>query len=243
MTLVELDAVSVRFGTGARAVHAMREVSFSVDQGQTVGLVGESGSGKSTAASVALGLRAPTTGAVRFDGQPLRRRRVAGEMQAVLQHPMWALNPRMSVAASIAEPLQVRTRDRAAVRARVGEMLEQVALAPELGARHPHELSGGQRQRVAIARALITSPRFIVFDEAVSALDVSVQAQILQLIQRLQAEHGFGALFISHDMAVVRYLADRVVVMRGGEVVEDAGAADVVAGFTHPYSRALLEER
>ncbi|MCH1881807.1 ABC transporter ATP-binding protein [Agrococcus sp. ARC_14] len=242
MSLLELDAVTVRFGHGARTVHALREVSLAVEEGQTLGLVGESGSGKSTAAAVALGLRAPDGGEVRFAGEPLRRRRTAGEMQAVLQHPMWALNPRMTVAASIAEPLAVRTRDRTEVRRRVAELLEQVSLEPAIADRRPHELSGGQRQRVAIARALITRPRFIVFDEAVSALDVSVQAQVLQLVRRLQAEHGFGALFISHDLAVVRYVADRICVMRAGEVVEDAPTDAFVAGPAHPYSRSLLEE-
>ncbi|MGO1972181.1 MAG: ABC transporter ATP-binding protein [Propionibacteriaceae bacterium] len=243
MSLLELDDVSVRFGRGVRAVHALRGVSITVAEGETVGLVGESGSGKSTAAAVALGLHPPTSGAVRFDGRPLARRRVAGEMQAVLQHPMWALNPRMTVAASVAEPLTVRTRDRVDVRSRVAAMVAAVALDPEIATRRPHELSGGQRQRVAIARALITRPRFIVFDEAVSALDVSVQAQVLQLVRRLQAEHGFGALFISHDLAVVSYLADRICVMRTGEVVENSPTAEFVAGPAHAYSRTLMEER
>ncbi|WP_293694560.1 dipeptide/oligopeptide/nickel ABC transporter ATP-binding protein [uncultured Agrococcus sp.] len=243
MSLLELDSVTVRFGVGARAVVAMQDVSFAVDEGETLGLVGESGSGKSTAASVALGLRSPNSGEVLFEGEHLRRRRAAGRMQAVLQHPVWALNPRMTVAASIAEPLQVQTRGRKQVRDRVHEMLESVALDDDLATRRPHELSGGQRQRVAIARALITRPRFIVFDEAVSALDVSVQAQILQLLRRLQREHGFGALFITHDMAVVRYIADSICVMRSGEVVESATMEAFVADPQHPYSRTLLEEQ
>jgi ABC-type glutathione transport system ATPase component len=243
MTLLELDAVSVVFGRGATRNVALDAVSLTVAPGETLGLVGESGSGKSTLASVALGLREPTKGTVRFDGGPLTRRRLAGRMQAVLQQPVWALNPRMSIGASVAEPLRVRTRDRAEVRRRVDEMLEAVALDPELRERRPHALSGGQRQRVAIARALVTHPEFIVFDEAVSALDVSVQAQILQLIRRLQAERGFAALFITHDMAVVQYIADSICVLRTGEVVEHASAADFAAGPEHPYSRSLLEEQ
>lgn len=241
MSLLELQDVSVRFGTGARAVMALDAVSLRVEPGETLGLVGESGSGKSTAASVALGLRRPSSGTVLFDGNPLGKR-VAGDMQAVLQHPMWALNPRMTVAASVAEPLRVRTRDRSEVRERVAAMLGAVALDPEIAERRPHELSGGQRQRVSIARALVTHPRFIVFDEAVSALDVSVQAQILQLIARLQTEHGFGALFISHDMAVVRYIADHICVLRHGSVIEQADTGSFVAGPKDPYSRSLLEE-
>ena len=242
MTLLEFDKVSVVFGRGATRNVALDAVSLSVAPGETLGLVGESGSGKSTLAAVALGLREPTSGTVRFDSGQLTRRRLAGRMQAVLQQPVWALNPRMSIGASVAEPLRVRTRDRAEVERCVDEMLEAVALEPELRDRRPHELSGGQRQRVAIARALVTHPEFIVFDEAVSALDVSVQAQILQLIRRLQSEHGFAALFITHDMAVVQYIADSICVLRSGEVVEHSSAADFAAGPKHPYSRSLLED-
>ncbi|UQN14838.1 ABC transporter ATP-binding protein [Gulosibacter sp. ACHW.36C] len=243
MSLLEINDLSVVFGRGQRRNVALDLVTLSVEPGETLGLVGESGSGKSTLASVALGLRAPTSGEVTFDGGPLTRRRLAGRMQAVLQQPVWALNPRMSIFSSVAEPLRVRTRDRSEVRRRVEEMLDAVALEPELQQRRPHELSGGQRQRVAIARALVTHPEFIVFDEAVSALDVSVQAQILQLIRKLQLEHGFAALFITHDMSVVQYIADEVCVLRSGEVVELARADAFAAGPQHPYSRSLLEER
>ncbi|NJP95824.1 ABC transporter ATP-binding protein [Nonomuraea sp. FMUSA5-5] len=218
----------------------MRHVSLQVAEGETLGLVGESGSGKTTTSHVALGLRRPTSGTVRFDGRPFpkRRRELAGRMQAVLQHPHWSLNPRMRVGASVAEPLDVLGRtDRTAVT----EMLEHVGLGADFADRYPHELSGGQRQRVSIARALVTRPGFIVFDEAVSALDVSVQVQILNLIKDLQAEYGFSALFISHDLGAVRYVADRIAVMRRGEVVETADTRTFYTSPSHEYSKQLLE--
>ncbi|TYB58166.1 ABC transporter ATP-binding protein [Nonomuraea sp. PA05] len=218
----------------------MRRVSLQVAEGETLGLVGESGSGKTTTSRVALGLQRPTSGTVRFDGRPFpkRRRELAGRMQAVLQHPHWSLNPRMRVGQSVAEPLDVlgRTEKNA-----VTEMLEHVGLGADFADRYPHELSGGQRQRVSIARALVTRPGFIVFDEAVSALDVSVQVQILNLIKDLQAEYGFSALFISHDLGAVRYVADRIAVMRQGEVVETADTRTFYTDPSHEYSKQLLE--
>ncbi|MCG5218384.1 ATP-binding cassette domain-containing protein [Streptosporangium soli] len=241
--ILELDQVTVTFSTGPplrrRALHAMRDVSLHVGEGETLGLVGESGSGKTTTGRVALGLRRPTSGTVSFEGRPFgrRRRELAGRMQAVLQHPHWSLNPRMRVGRSVAEPLVVLGR---AERGEVREMLEQVGLEAELADRYPHELSGGQRQRVSIARALITRPGFIVFDEAVSALDVSVQVQILNLIKDLQADFGFSALFISHDLGAVRYVADRIAVMRGGEVVETADTETFYTSPAHDYSKQLL---
>ena len=215
--VVELRSVDVHFASGPlwarRHVHAAREVSLGVAAGETLGLVGESGSGKTTTGKVCLGLIRPTTGNVIFDGHPFdyRRRSRRGALAAVLQHPQWSLNPRLHVGTSIAEPLVINGFGSSEERRReTGEMLERVGLQPVLAKRYPHELSGGQRQRVAIARALITHPKFVVFDEAVSALDVSVQAQILNLIRELQAEAGFAALFISHDLAAVRYVADRI---------------------------------
>lgn len=242
--ILELDDVTVTFTSGPplrrRHVDAMRGVSLSVAAGETLGLVGESGSGKTTASRVALGLQRPASGTVAFDGSPFpkRRRELAGRMQAVLQHPHWSLNPRMRVGASIAEPMAVLRRP---VGAAVEAMLEQVGLEPSFATRYPHELSGGQRQRVSIARALVTEPDFLVFDEAVSALDVSVQAQILNLIKDLQAEQGFAALFISHDLGAVRYVADRIAVMRYGEVVETADTEIFYDTPAHAYSRQLLE--
>jgi ABC-type glutathione transport system ATPase component len=242
--ILELDDVTVTFSTGPplrrERIHALRGVTLSVAEGETLGLVGESGSGKTTASRVALGLQRPTSGAVRFAGRPFprRRRELAGQMQAVLQHPQWSLNPRMRVGQSVAEPLVV-LGERAPER--VEEMLDRVGLPTELAVRYPHELSGGQRQRVSIARALVTLPRFIVFDEAVSALDVSVQAQILNLIRDLQREFGFSALFISHDLGAVRYVADRIAVMRAGEIVETGATEMFYAGPAHHYSKQLWE--
>lgn len=254
MNLIELINVTVTFRRAGRpALRALDGVSFAVPAGATLGVVGESGSGKSTAAAVALGLRRPASGEVRFDGRPLSRRRTPGDMQAVLQHPVWALNPHLTAGRSIAEPLLVaahtnpafagirRAARRALVDERVAETLEAVRLDPALACRLPHELSGGQRQRVSIARALITRPRFLVFDEAVSALDVSVQADVLALIRALQREHGFASLFITHDLAVVRCIADHLCVMRAGRVVELTTAEAFTTGPTHPYSRTLLE--
>ncbi|MEU6645191.1 ATP-binding cassette domain-containing protein [Saccharomonospora sp. NPDC046836] len=246
--ILELDAVTVTFSSGPpwrrRHAHAMREVSLGLAAGEILGLVGESGSGKTTTSMVALGLQAPTTGRVLFDGKPFpkRRKELAGRMQAVLQHPQWSLNPRMRVGQCVAEPLAVlggTPRDE--LNERVRTTLVQVGLDDSFAQRYPHQLSGGQRQRVSIARALITRPPFIVFDEAVSALDVSVQAQILNLIKDLRAEFSFAALFISHDIGAVRYVADRIAVMRYGEIVETAPATVFFGTPEHEYSRQLVE--
>jgi len=245
--VLALDDVTTAFTSGWGPHHsviaAMRNVTFTVHAGETLGLVGESGSGKSTTASVALGLRSPTSGHVRFLGKPFgdRKDRI-GLLQAVPQNPLWSLNPRLRVGLSIAEPLAALDRSSlASHQAAVEAMLDKVRLDRVLAQRFPHELSGGQRQRVTIARALITKPRFIVFDEAVSALDVSVQAQILNLITDLQVEHGFAALFISHDLAAVRYIAHRIAVMRRGQIVELAETSRFYARPQHEYSRQLLE--
>lgn len=246
---IELDSVRMEFstgwGAGRRTVTAMNDVSFSIEPGETLGLVGESGSGKSTTAAVALGLQQPHAGTIRFQGEPLSRklRSRAGRVQAVLQHPQWALDPRMLVIDSVREPLRLRRGDDQHQGDRQAlDMLAAVGLTPEFAGRRPHQLSGGQRQRVSVARALITRPAFIVFDEAVSALDVSVQAQILNLITDLQAEHGFSALFISHDLAAVRYLSHRVAVMRRGEIVELAPTSTFYDVPSHPYSQMLFRE-
>ncbi len=226
---------------GGTGFDALRGVSLDVAAGETVGLVGESGSGKTTLARVCLGLLAPTAGQMRFAGQPfgkLRQRR--GQLSVVLQHPEWALNPRLRCGRSVEEPLVLIGVPAAERRARVAAILDQVGLDPGFAARLPGQLSGGQRQRIAIARALITSPRFVVFDEAVSALDVSVQAQALNLIRDLQAEHGFGALFISHDLAATRYVSDRIAVMLEGQIVEEGPAARFYQTPEHPYTRALM---
>lgn len=222
-------------------VPAVRGITLSIAPGETLGLVGESGSGKSTLGRVALGLIAPSSGSFRFDGQPFDDQvRRSGALSVVFQHPEWALNPRLRSGLSIMEPLAIQGWGSAKDRSdRVDEMLAKVGLPAELAQRYPGELSGGQRQRMAIARALITQPRFVVFDEAVSALDVSVQSQILNLIRQLQDQHGFAALFISHNLAATRYVSHRVAVMRQGELVEVADAARFYDTPDHPYSRAL----
>ena len=243
--VIELRGVGVTYRKGLLgtrlAAAAVTRVELEIARGETVGLVGESGSGKTTLARVALGLIAPTQGSVLFEGQPLDPRvRRRGALSVVFQHPEWALNPRLKCGTSIAEPLMVQgVRDREERRRQVAAMLTEVGLDAALADRFPGELSGGQRQRMAIARALITQPRFVVFDEAVSALDVSVQSQILNLIRRLQAQHGFAAMFISHDLAATRYVSQRIAVMRGGAFVEVAAARKFYDRPDHPYSQAL----
>jgi len=244
--VLELVNVSLQYLRGPiwrrDSIWAVRGVSLAIGRGETLGLVGESGSGKTSIGRLSLGMVRPTTGMVRFRGQEMTRdaKRRRGQLQVVLQNPDWSLNPRLRCGSSVAEPLVILGQaGRAERRAAVAEMLELVGLEREVAIRFPHELSGGQRQRVAIARALITAPSFIVFDEVVSALDVSIQAQILNLIKRLQAERGFAALFISHELAAVRYVSQREAVMYAGEIVEVAHSADLYGAGAHPYTRAL----
>jgi ABC-type glutathione transport system ATPase component len=242
--VVDLQNIVVTYRTGflgGEPFDAVRNVSLSIAPGETVGLVGESGSGKTTLGRVCLGLLAPTRGAMRFGGAPfgnLRQRR--GQLSVVLQHSEWALNPRLRCGASVEEPLTVLGTAAAVRKDRVAAMFESVGLGNGYIDRYPGQLSGGQRQRVAIARALVTEPRFIVFDEPVSALDVSVQAQVLNLIADLQQQFGFGALFISHDLAATRYISHRIAVMYRGEIVEDAPSETFYGTPDHAYSRALM---
>jgi oligopeptide/dipeptide ABC transporter ATP-binding protein len=225
-------------------VRAVDGVSFRIDRGETLALVGESGCGKSTTARLVLRLIEPTAGTVRFDGvevagaalRTLRRR-----VQVVFQDPYASLNPRLRVGATIAEPMEVHGIGDAASRAaRVRELLGLVGLAPYQAERYPHEFSGGQRQRIGIARALAVQPDLIVCDEPVSALDVSIQAQVVNLLKDLQRRFGLSYLFIAHDLAVVRHMADRVAVMYLGEIVETAPKHALFATPRHPYTRALL---
>jgi peptide/nickel transport system ATP-binding protein len=229
-------------------VRAVEDVSFSIGRGEVLALVGESGSGKSTTGRLVLRLLEPTAGSVRFDGVDLlglgarEMRAFRRRMQIVFQDPFSSLNPHLRVADMLEEAMVIHglEPDGAARRARVEELLATVGLRPEYGQRFPHEFSGGQRQRLAIARALAVRPEFIVADEPVSALDVSIQAQIVNLLDDLQRRFGIALLFIAHDLAVVRHVATRVAVMYLGRIVEIGDAESVFASPSHPYTRALI---
>jgi oligopeptide transport system ATP-binding protein len=231
-----------------RIVKAVDGISFEVARGQIVSLVGESGSGKTTAGRSILRLVEPTSGAIRFDGtdllalRPAALRAIRRRMQIIFQDPFASLNPRMSVGGIIAEGLRLHGigRNSADRRARVASLLERVGLTADHTARYPHEFSGGQRQRIGIARALAVEPDFILADEPVSALDVSIQAQVLNLLQDLREDLGLTMIFIAHDLSVVEYLSDRVGVMYLGRLMEIADARDLYARPRHPYTEALL---
>ncbi len=252
-TIVELHNVHRVYRTGGtlfgrhRHVQAVAGVSFSLQHGRTLGLVGESGCGKSTTGRLALGLERPDAGEVQFDGTPMPSpgtsawRRVRARMQLVFQDPLGALDRRLTIGTQVTEPLLVHdigTREERASRA--AELLRAVGLRPDQAARYPHELSGGQRQRAVIARALATQPDVLVCDEPVSALDVSIQAQVVNLLIDLQAQFGLAMLFISHDLKLVRLIAHEVAVMYLGRIVEQGEPEALFAAPAHPYTQALL---
>lgn len=256
MPLLEVDSVSKSYGLPPHAALVVDRVSLSIARGETLGVVGESGSGKSTVARIALGLIEATSGTVRFDGEAIapssgaRMRAIRRRMQPVFQDPYAALNPRMRIEQILREPYEIHAdalgRDGhlpatpAAQQTRIAELLTAVGLDTSALPRYPHEFSGGQRQRINIARALTLRPELLVLDEPVSALDVSVAAQIVNLLRGLQREYGMAYLFITHSMPLVRYFADRILVMQRGRVVEQGDAVTLCASPSEPYTRALL---
>ncbi len=244
--LLDVKGLSVDYRQRSSTVRAVHEVAMQVGVGETVGLVGESGSGKSTVGRAILGLTPAAEGTIRFAGRDVTRlrgqarRALYQDVQVVFQDPYSSLNPSRTIGRTLAEPLRAAgVTDRAELRRRVGDMLELVHLARDAADRLPRQFSGGQRQRIAIARALIVEPRLVICDEPVSALDLSVQAQIVNLLTELQAASGVSYLFISHDLEVVRHLCDRVVVLYRGRVMETGPANRVAGDPAHPYTYAL----
>ena len=235
------------FGRGRAYLKAVDGVSFAIEEGQTYGLVGESGCGKTTTAKMILLLEEPSRGAIRFgdlDALNLNRdgaRLYKSSVQAVFQDPWASLNPRMRVGSIVGEPLEINSpMTQQQIRSRVGEVLEEVGLQTYQANLYPHEFSGGQRQRIAMARALALNPKVVVLDEPVSGLDVSIRAQIMNLLKDLQAEHDLSYLLIAHHLATVRYLCDRVGVMYLGRIVEEADTEELFENPLHPYTRALM---
>lgn len=246
--LLEVTGLKKYFSTPAGQLHAVDGVSFTIAAGKTLGVVGESGCGKSTLGRVVLGLSEATAGEIRFQGEDIttaskrRRKELRKDMQLIFQDPFSSLNPRLCVSELIAEPLRVNKmcRSKQELWDRTLELMETVGLAPRLAYAYPHELDGGRRQRIGIARALALDPKFIVCDEPVSALDVSIQAQILNLLQDLQDERGLTYIFITHDLSVVKHISDDILVMYLGTVVEKCAADNLFRQPMHPYTKGLL---
>ncbi|MFO7179477.1 MAG: ABC transporter ATP-binding protein [Pseudomonadota bacterium] len=245
--LLSVRDLCVHFSGPSGPIRAVDGISLDLYPGETVALVGESGCGKSTLARTLVGLTTPTRGSIRFRGTELRGanraalRALRKDVQLVFQDPYASLNPRLTIRATLAEALLLHGRATPNdVDRKISELLEQVGLDPELRFRYPHEFSGGQRQRISIARALSVSPKLLLCDEVTSALDVSIQAQILELLKRLQRELGIAYLFVTHDLGIVRYIAHRVAVMYLGQIVELRASEALFTAPSHPYTRALV---
>jgi len=253
--ILQVEDLHVRFpisggglmGGGKRVLHAVNGLDLSLAKGECLSIVGESGCGKSTTALAVMGLQPPTEGGIRFHGKlitgpeaPTRMAR-ARAVQMVFQDPYASLNPRQTVWQSLEQPLRIHgVRDKAEIAGRIGRMLRHVGLTPEQGRRYPHEFSGGQRQRIGIARALILEPEIVMLDEPVSALDVSIRAQIINLLLDLQEEFGLSYVMISHDLSVVEHMSDRVMVMFFGQIVEEGPWQAIFENPLHPYTRRLI---
>ena len=246
MSLLSLRNVHVHFNTAAGLVRAVSGVSLDLAVGETLGLVGESGCGKSTLGKAIMRLVPIAGGEVLVEGvdiAPLDRRQLADmrrKVQMIFQDPYGSLNPRSTVGRTIAQPMVLAGWTRAATAERVETLLRWVGLPPDAKQRYPHEFSGGQRQRIGIARALIVEPKFIIADEPISALDMSIRAQVLNLLRQLQKERDITYLFIAHDLSVMRYISDRIAVIHKGDIVELADAEELVTHAIHPYTRSLL---
>ena len=245
--LLDVKGLTKFFHTPRGVLHAVDDVSFQIERGKTLGLVGESGCGKSTCGRSILRLIEPTSGEVDFEGRDIAKlsgnemRKLRKEMQIIFQDPFSSINPRKTIAQTIAQPLMLhKICSKSEVSDRVLEIMDTVGLAPRLMNTYPHELDGGRRQRIGIARALAMDPKFIVGDEPVSALDVSIQAQILNLMKELQEKNGLTFLFITHDLSVVNHFSDDIAVMYLGRLIEKAPADELFANPTHPYTKALL---
>ena len=247
-TILEVKNLKKYFKTARGTLHAVDDVSFTIERGKTLGIVGESGCGKSTTGRAILRLLEPTSGQVIFDGKDItalkavEMRKMRSDMQIIFQDPFSSLDPRKTVSQTIAEPIIENKilKDKKAIEARVKELMETVGLAQRLVNTYPHELDGGRRQRIGIARALAMNPKFIVCDEPVSALDVSIQAQILNLLQDLKEQMGLSFIFITHDLSVVNHFADEIAVMYLGQLIEKAPTEELFDHPIHPYTRALL---
>lgn len=246
-TVLKVRDLEVTFGSGRHKFRAVKGVSFDVYRGETFGIVGESGSGKTTIGRSIIRVYPASAGSIQFDGQEITGRiskeldqQITQKIQMIFQDPMASLNERAKIDYIVSEGLQGRGLSKAEISEKVNNALRAVGLPPEFATRFPHEFSGGQRQRIGIARALIMDPEFIVADEPISALDVSIRAQVLNLMSQLQKERGLTYLFISHDLSVMRFICDRIAVVHKGEIVEMSDTETLFEHPTHPYTRALL---